>query len=108
MIKINTISGHDLLFGEPAELEFIRKRFDFTINPDHFIEWLKAEGETITGKYGYDVSSMCEYACLYVSMMFYKRKLKGELKVYYGRFGFFEHYWIGYEVNGEEYFIDLT
>lgn len=98
----------ELLFGKPKELTFIRRRFDFTITPESFIKWLKVEDEDITGNYAYDVTSMCEYACLYVSMLFYKYKLKGEMKIYYGKFGFFEHYWVGYLIDGKEYFLDLT
>ena len=30
------------------------------------------------------------------------------MKIYYGKFGFYEHYWIGYTFKDEEYFIDLT
>lgn len=97
-----------LLFGEPKEMVFINPKLDFELSPEHFIKWLELEGMDITGDYGFDVCSMCEYACLYIGMMFYKKKLKGELKIYYGKLGFWEHYWVGYFVNGKEYFIDLT
>jgi hypothetical protein len=54
------------------------------------------------------VGSACEYSCLYIGMLTYGMKLKNPLKVYYGRVGFFEHYWIGQVIDGQEYFIDLT
>jgi hypothetical protein len=97
-----------LLFSEPRHIDFLDLKFDFEISPDHFIEWLKKEGEDIIGDYKTDVSSMCEYSCLYIAMMLSDCKLAGDMKIYYGKFGFWEHYWIGYLYNGEEYFIDLT
>ena len=101
-------SSFDLLFGKPEEIEFLEKEFDFKLDPGHFIEWLAKEGEDITGEYARDVSSMCEFSCLYTAMMLKDRKLKGELRIHYGSFGFFEHYWMGYTYEGREYFIDLT
>jgi hypothetical protein len=101
-------SSFDLLFGTPKELEFLEKEFDFKLDPDHFIKWLAAEGQEITGDYRHDVGSMCEYSCLYIAMLLSDKQLKGNMKIYYGDFGFFEHYWIGYTIDGIEYFIDLT
>ena len=83
-------------------------KFDFSINPDKFIQWLKTTGEDVVGDYKMDVSSMCEYACLYVAKILKNKKLKGKLFIYCGSFGFWEHYWIGYIFNNQEYFIDLT
>ena len=97
-----------LLFSTPKEIEFVDVKFDFELSTDHFIEWLKAEGEEVIGDYKIDVSSMCEYSCLYASMMLSDKELKGDMKIYYGKFGFWEHYWLGYTFNGQEYFIDLT
>jgi len=97
-----------LLFSTPKEIEFVDMKFDFELSTDHFIEWLKAEGEEVIGDYKIDVSSMCEYSCLYASMMLSDKELKGDMKIYYGKFGFWGHYWLGYTINGEEYFIDLT
>lgn len=105
---MNQIDNYSLLFSKSKEIEFLDIKFDFDLSPDHFIEWLKAEGETIIDDYKIDVGSMCEYSCLYVSMMLAGKKLQGDLKIYYGKFGFWEHYWLGYIFNGEEYFIDLT
>ena len=101
-------SSFDLLFQEPKELTFIDKQFDFEVSPNKFIEWLKADKIEIVGNYAIDCGSMCEYACLYIGMLLYGKKLKGEMVVYYGNFGFWEHYWIGYKVEEKEYFIDLT
>jgi hypothetical protein len=98
----------DLLLAKPKEIKFIDMEFDFEINPDHFIEWLRMEKEELTGDYKVDVTSMCEYSCLYVAMLLQDKKLQSVPKIYYGKFGFFEHYWIGYVFNGQEYFIDLT
>ncbi len=88
---------------------FIKPKLDFKISPNHFIKWLKAEGETIEGVYHQDVSNMCEYSCLYIAMILDGVKLQNEPLIYYGRFGeYWEHYWIGYTFNNQEYFIDLT
>jgi hypothetical protein len=97
-----------LLFAQPKQIEFLDIKFDFEISPEHFIEWLKAEGEEVIGDYKIDVTAMCEYSCLYIAMMLSEHKLKGDMKIYYGKFGFWEHYWIGYTYNDQEYFIDLT
>lgn len=106
---LNDESGFGLFFQEPKELQFLDVEFDFKINPDHFIEWLKLEDDEISGEnYSHDVSSMCEYGCLYIAMMLNGQKLQNEPLIYYGKFGFFEHFWIGYVFNREEYFIDLT
>lgn len=90
------------------ELEFIEPELDLDINPDHFIKWLELEGQEVTDDYGYSVSSMCEYSCLYLAMKFYLSDLKGELRIVCGNFGFWEHYWMEYTLNGIVYFIDLT
>lgn len=102
------MSIFDLLFQEPIKLDYLDKDFGFEINPNSFIEWLKMEGQEISGVYKHDVTSMCEYSCLYISMLLYDIELPGDMYVYYGKFGMFEHYWICYKVDGEEYFIDLT
>jgi hypothetical protein len=34
--------------------------------------------------------------------------LKGDLKIKYGKFGFWEHYWLEYTLKDKVYFIDLT
>lgn len=102
------MDSFSLLFTKPIELEYLNQRFDFNISPNHFIEWLKLEGEKVTGDYKMDVSSMCEYSCLYICMMLHDKPLIGDMRVYCGQFGFWGHWWIGYKVNGCEYFIDLT
>lgn len=91
------------------DLVYLNPNFDFYIDPNHFMEWLKLEGEDVIGNYEIDCCAMCEYACLYISMMLHNKKLCGDMKIYYGKFGtMLEHYWIGYAIDGEEYFIDLT
>ena len=101
-------SSLDLLFGTPKKIEFLDIKFDFELNPEHFIEWLKAEEQEVIGYYKIDICSMCEYSCLYVAMILHGKKLKGELKVIYGKFGFHEHYWLEYTYEKEKYYIDLT
>jgi hypothetical protein len=108
MLEDVAVSSFDLLFSKPKELNYINKDFDFEISPAKFIEWLKLEGEEVINDYKIDCSSMCEYSCLYIGMLLNNVELKGEMVVYYGKFGFWEHYWIGYKIDGEEYFIDLT
>ena len=92
----------------PPPMEFIEPDLDFELDPNHFIEWLKAEDQEVVGNYKTDCSSMCEYSCLYVSMLLHGTKLKGELKIIAGSFGFWEHYWLSYKLDGIEYFVDLT
>jgi len=102
-------SSFDLLFAPHKKIDYIKKDFDFKINPSHFLRWLKAEGEeVIRGNYKLSVSSMCEYSCLYIAMMLSDKQLQSRPKIYSGNFGFFDHYWIGYVFDGQEYFIDLT
>lgn len=91
-------------------MEYLDVKFDFELDSKHFMEWLKLEhpDDEYTGDYSKDCCTMCEYACLYIAMLLYNKPLQGEMKIYYGKFSFFEHYWIGYKFNGHEYFIDLT
>jgi hypothetical protein len=96
------------LFSPLTPPEFVNPELDFSLDPDHFIKWLEAEQQEVIGEYHIDVQSMCEYSTLYIGMLLAKKKLEGELTQYYGKFGFFEHYWIGYTYKGVEYFIDLT
>lgn len=102
------MSFFDVFLSTPIKLNFLDNKFDFDISPNHFLEWLKLEGEEISGDYEHDVTSMCEYSCLYISMLLYNTKLKGDMRVYYGNVGISEHYWIGYKIDNKEYFIDLT
>lgn len=103
------ISRYDLLKQTPIQLEFLNKELEFKLDPKHFVKWLKLEDWDIDPKdYGRTVSSACEYSCLYIGMLTQGLKLKNPLKIYYGGVGFFEHYWIGQVIDGEEYFIDLT
>lgn len=92
----------------PAPIEFVNPKLDFKLDPQHFMDWLELENQEVWGDYRTDCASMCEYSCLYVSMLLHKKKLKGELKIISGSFGFWEHYWLQYTYKGVQYFIDLT
>ena len=89
-------------------MEFITPDLDFELDPDHFMQWLKMENQEVFGDYKSDCSGMCEYSCLYISMLLSETKLKGDLKIIAGNMGFWEHYWMSYTLDGIEYFIDLT
>ena len=101
-------SSMDLLFGKPVTREYLDVEFDFTLDPDHFMKWLKADGQEVTGDYKTDCASMCEYSILYISMLLHDKELEGELEIMYGNVGMWEHYWMRYKFRGEEYFTDLT
>jgi len=101
-------SSYDMLFHPFRDIKHEEIEFDFKLDPDHFIKWLAAEGEELTGDYQHDVSRMCEYSCLYIAMMLSNMELESTPMLYYGNFGFWEHYWIGYIWKGQEYFVDLT
>ncbi len=101
-------SSRDLLFGKPIELSFVQKELEFKLDPDHFLKWLETDEWTMGHDYASSVSSACEYSCLYIGMLTYNMNLKNPLKIYRGNLGFFEHYWIGCVIDGQEYFIDLT
>lgn len=108
-------SSFDLLFSGPAEIEFVEPGFDFGIDPDHFIRWLSEEHGNDQynewedlGSYHKNVCGECEFACLYFSMINYLKSFDADPVVYDGKFGFWDHFWIGYIWRGEEYFIDLT
>ena len=101
-------SSFDMLFRPFREIQYENVELDFKLDPAHFLKWLEAEQQDITGDYVQDVSSMCEYSCLYTAMMLAEAKLESVPTIYYGNFGFWEHYWIGYIWKGQEYFVDLT
>lgn len=96
------------LFTKPDEINYLSMEFDFNIDPDHFIEWLKIEEEIGDESYSESVGNMCEYSCLYIAMLLHDKDLEGDMVVYYGKFGFWDHFWIGYTYKSQEYFIDLT
>lgn len=99
----------DLMLLEPKEYNFLDISLDFTLDPDHFMEWLNVENEEeIIGDYCFDCTNMCEYSCLYASMMLYNANLKGALRVCAGSFQNWVHFWLIYEVDDKKYFIDLT
>jgi len=102
-------------FTPHPKVDFIEPKLDFDLDPDHFIKWLKAEAsqdiylDAPLGKsYAYDVSSMCEYSCLYIAMLLHEKELKGELRIISGKYGFWEHYWMQYRLEDVTYYIDLT
>jgi len=90
------------------KLQYLDIELDFSLDPEHFIEWLKTEDDDIHGDYGKDVSTMCKFGCLYIGMLLYNSVLDSELMLHKGTYGIFEHYWIGYRYNGNYYYIDLT
>lgn len=107
----------DAMYSTPKDLTFVKpKGFDIFLCPAELVSWLEKAGELneseVKGEYSEAVNSMCEYSCLWVcgklKEKYQNGKLKGELYVCYGKFGFWEHYWIGYKLNGVEYFLDLT
>jgi hypothetical protein len=103
----------DLLFGTPrSPLVLESASIVPVIDSQHFMRWLAVAHpeEKIMGNYAYDCSSMCEFACLYMGMLFYDTpEILDRFRMYYGRFGGWEHYWLSYTTdNGEEYFVDLT
>jgi len=103
-------SSFNLLFTAPPVLEFITPELDLDINTSNFIKWLESEVEDVADgeTYREKVSSMCEYSCLYLAMKFRLSKLKGELRLVPGKFGFWEHWWCEYSIDGKVYIIDLT
>lgn len=109
--RIRSEVRFDTPFSVP---EYTTPALDIEIDPDHFINWLKAEGENDKyldvphGSYSYMVGNMCEYSCLYVAMLLHGKKLKGDLRIVCGNFGFWEHYWLKYTLDGETYYLDLT
>ena len=90
--------------------EFIEPKLDFKIDTELFLGWLSFEDKYYEeeNSYAKKVSSMCEYSCLFVAMFLYKKKLKGDLRIIYGKYGFWEHYWLKYTLNGKAYYLDLT
>lgn len=99
----------DKLFTPFSKVKYINKTFDFTISPTKFIDWLRIEDECFEElEYSKMVASMCEFSCLYISMLLYDKDLKGQMYVCSAQFGFWEHFWIAYEVDNKEYIIDLT
>jgi len=109
-------SSFDLLFTEHKEITYEDVEFDFKLDPDHFVRWLREEHgndpnscyEYREGDYAFNIGSECEFSCLYASMMLHGKELESEPIIYSGNFGFWEHYWIGYIWKGQEYFVDLT
>lgn len=97
---------------EQKVLSLLATKFDFSISPNKFINWLVKAKECDESEkdnpYHIIASNMCEYSCLYIAGLLEKKKLKGELKICYGEFSCWEHYWMSYTYKGVEYFVDLT
>jgi len=117
MFELNEHPGEqlfsDLLFGSPeSPLVYNPNAIDIYIDPQHFMRWLASvqPDEPITGNYQIDCSNMCEFACLYLGLKLYdKPRIIDRMRMYYGRFGGWEHYWASYiNHSDEEYFVDLT
>lgn len=107
--NLNTFDLLSSPFRPFTQVECIDKQFDFKISPIKLLNWLDKEvGEVNKKDYGYSVSKACEFSCLYTSMLLYRANLEGVLKVHYGSFGFWEHYWMSYKFQGQLYFIDPT
>lgn len=97
---------------EKKNLTLLNPKLDFSISSKKFVDWLVKAKECKESEknnpYHVIVSNMCEYSCLYIAGLLENKKLKGELKICYGEFSCWEHYWISYKLKGVEYFIDLT
>ena len=91
-----------------SRVKFVNEKFDFTISPDKFIKWLVEIGEEIIGDYKIDVTTMCEHGCFYIAKVLKGKKLKSKLMIHEGKFGFWDHTWISYMKNSQEFYIDLT
>ena len=83
------------------------------LDPNHFMEFLKAEDQDIEGNYEIDCVGMCEFACLYIGMMLTDSELPGKLSLVSGKAGWgghfwVEHFWVEYTLEGQTYIIDLT
>ena len=108
-IKLYT-SSFDRLFAPPTTHEFITPDFGLDIKPGNFVKWLILEHDEISPKdtYAQAVSSMCEFSCLYLAMLFRLTEHETKFKIVCGDYGFWEHYWMEYTHKGEVYIIDLT
>ncbi len=98
----------DCLHTKPEPLSYVKPNLDIFLCPTEFLSWLKKAGVDCEGEYPEAVNSNCEYSCLWICGKLKEKSLKGDMKVCYGKFGFWEHYWISYTYEGREYFLDLT
>ena len=98
----------DVISKPQKQLEYVKSNLDFLLCPSEFLEWLKKADEHNEGEYAEAVSSNCEYSCLWICGKLINKNLKGDMQVCYGKFGFWEHYWISYTLEGIEYYLDLT
>lgn len=103
--KLNSEVRWNTPFSVP---DFVTPKLDFDLDTNHFMRWLKAEEQEVTGIYKQDCTNMCEYSCLYISMLLYDMQLEGELRVICGQYGFWGHYWMEYTIGDNVYFIDIT
>ena len=103
-------SSFDRLFTPPPQHDYITPDLGLDINPDNFVKWLMLEHDEISPKdtYAQAVSSMCEFSCLYLAMLFRLSPQEKNFKIVCGNYGFWEHYWMEYTHNGKVYILDLT
>lgn len=98
----------DVIHKAQQKLTYVKSNLDIFLCPTEFLAWLEKADEHNGGDYAEAVTSNCEYSCLWICGKLMNMKLQGEMFVCYGKFGFWEHYWISYAYKGREYFLDLT
>ena len=92
------------------ELDFLDLDLGLEINTTNFIKWLEVENEEICELETYQdkVGNMCEFGCLYLAMKYRLKPEENNFKLVWGKYGFWEHYWMEYTQNGKVYILDLT
>jgi hypothetical protein len=98
----------DTISKPQKALTYVKPNIDIFLCPTEFLSWLEKACEHNGGEYAQAVSSNCEYSCLWICGKLKDKLLQGDMQVCYGKFGFWEHYWISYTYKGREYFLDLT
>ena len=106
-------SSMGLLFSPFPTYKYINPQLELKVDVDEFLTWLSEEEgfDMKSVPYNDAVSSMCEYACLYIAMKHYDDvdDLQGKLYVVCGEMGFWGHWWIEYVIpEGKTFIIDLT
>jgi len=88
------------------------KTFDFAEpQPSHFMDWIRMADDdniVLNNNYEEDCKDLCEYSCLFMSMLLCRESLEGEMYIVRGKFDCYGHYWMVYELDGKEYYLDLT
>jgi hypothetical protein len=108
-------SAFDLLTSKPEKLEFLDIDLGFQLDPRHLLRWLEAahtedeyDSFEITGIYSQDVACECEFSCLYMALLLDDMTFEKEPVIYDGSFGFWDHFWTAFFIDGKEYFVDMT